>query len=270
MLLLLLSLLLGGCVSSYSPPGPVVPLFREKGELSVGANVRPIFPTRGSNAYIAVAPSKASRAYVQGSMARYDGQINADHSERRMHEKNHTTQIEAAAGWGWNRGRMGLELFAGAGYGRSDANACHRNTDINGSYGTDCLLWVNSKSSFVRPFVQGHFGFHHRFGTVAGGLRLSAVRYAFESLMGEPSDRTATAVTLEPYVGSSFGFPWGKLEFTTMIPLVVSSPDVHYTRNYTEYYQTPMEETFTARLVETAMPRFTVGIRADLHELWRN
>src|SRR4051794_32578692 len=118
-LLLSFTVMFWGCVSSYSPPGPVVPLFHEKGELSAGANVRPVFPTRGANAYIAAAPTKASRVYVQGSMARYDGQHNDDYSERRMSEKNHTTQIEAAAGWGWSSGRMALELFAGAGYGRS-------------------------------------------------------------------------------------------------------------------------------------------------------
>ncbi|MFT3927078.1 MAG: hypothetical protein QM778_31320 [Myxococcales bacterium] len=270
LLTLLLLTLSAGCMSTYSPPGPVVPLFHNKGDLSIGANVRPAMPTRGANAYAAVAPSESTRAYVQGSFAHYDGLHAEDNSERKMNEMNHTRQVEAAAGWGLSKGNFAVEAFAGLGYGRTDANACHRNFDINGNYGVDCSLWITSSSWFVQPFVQAHAGWRKsRFGGGGGGLRASVLHYDFDQLMGAPSDRVANAVTLEPYLSGSIGLPWGKLELSLMVPLVVSSPVVQYTRRYDDYYSQPSEQTWTARLIDTASPRFTLGIRGDLHELWR-
>jgi hypothetical protein len=269
-LCLLLPCLLAACASSYSPPAPVVPLLDEQGDLSVGANVRPFLPTRGANAYIAAAPTAATRVFVSGSLARYDGRRTDDESERSMLEQNHTTQIEAGAGWGTVRKHFVVELLAGAGYGRSRTNACRRNHSFSGNYGVGCSLWVDSSSEFVRPFMQANFGGRGRLGAGGGGLRVSAVRYAFDMLFDQPSERTATAVTIEPFVAGSVGLPWGKLELSLLLPFVASSPDVTYKRTYGDGYSTPEEHTFRARLIETASPRFTLGIRADLDELWRD
>jgi hypothetical protein len=266
--LVVLHALLQGCASAYSPPGPVVPLLDERGDLSVGANVRPFLPTRGANAYVAAAPSQATRVFISGSLSRYDGEQTEDESERSMHKKNHTTQIEAGGGWGAVHKHFIVELLAGAGYGKSQANACKLNTGFS-TYGVGCRLWVDSESSFVRPFVQANFGGRGSLGAGGGGLRISAVRYSYEMLLGEPSQRNATIVTLEPFLSGSIGLPWGKLELSLLLPLVISSPRVSYTRAYDQGYGGPKEETFSARLVDSASVRFSLGLRADLDELWR-
>lgn len=266
---LLISHLLTGCLSTYAPPGPVVPLLNERGDVSVGANVRPVYPARGANAYVAAAPTESTRLYVAGSIMRHDGRRTEDMSERSMRERNHTTQVEAAFGWGAVHRRMIFEAFGGLGYGTSRANACERNTDINGDYGMGCMLWINSKSWFIRPFVQAEFGALRRLGGGGGGVRVSAVRYDFERLMGEPSDRAATAVIFETFGTARFGVPWGKLELTALLPFTVSSPQVSYTWTYDAGYAEPRTQTFTRRLIDTASPRLTLGLRADLDELWR-
>ena len=84
------ALLLQACASAYSPPGPVVPLLDERGDLSLGANVRPALPTRGATAYLAAAPSEKSRVYTAGSFLHYDSKTTDDDAKQRMHEKNHT------------------------------------------------------------------------------------------------------------------------------------------------------------------------------------
>lgn len=265
---LLLAVLGSGCASSYAPPGPVVPLLAERGDLSIGANVRPALPTRGANAYVAAAPTDATRVFVEGTLTHYDGRRATDESERTMRERNHTLQIEGGAGWGTTGGRRVMEVLAGVGFGRSSAHACRRKYDLNGNYGVDCKLWVDSRSWFVRPFVQGDIGWRFRLGHIATGARISTVRYHFERLFGAPSKRTSSAVTLEPFASTSLGRSWGKVEIQLLVPLVLSSPDVRYTRVY-DYGGRAEERTFRARLIETASPRFTIGIRADLGSLWR-
>jgi hypothetical protein len=263
-----ITLLLHGCVSAYSPPGPVVPLLDERGDLSVGANLRPALPTRGASAYVAAAPSERSRVFVAGSLSRYSGERTDDYTERRMQQKNHTLQLEAGAGAGMRRDHLVLEGLAGIGFGKSEANQCRRQISFN-TYGTDCQVWVDSRSWFMRPFVQFEAGGRYRPGAFGGGLRISVVRYAYDWLLGEPSQRNAAIVTVEPFFSASMGMPWGKVEIQFLVPLVASSPDVAYTRAFNGGGSQSMERTWQTPLVESATPRFTLGLRADLDELWR-
>lgn len=266
-LLLALALTFAGCVSTYAPPHPVAPLLSQAGSLSVGANVRPLFPKRGATAYVAAAPIAALRLFVAGSIARFRGGTLEDDAERRLRERNHTLQLEGAAGWGrLRRGRV-LEAFAGVGYGRTSAHQCRRPFGSSALRADACNLWVDSRSSFVRPFVQMEAGRLRSWGVVGQGLRLSFVRYDYERLFDRESDRVSTVVALEPFVTIAFGFPWGKLEAQLLVPLIVSSPSVRYRPS--EAVMGEEVRAYSARLIETPSPRLSLGLRADLHALWR-
>lgn len=260
--IVLLTLFLQACVSSYAPPGPVVPLFEKGGQLSAGANVRPFFPTAGANAYVAAAPTDATRLYVSGSLSHFDRAKDDDEAGREMRERNHTLQAELGLGWGRTFAEHAVvEVLGGAGYGVTDAHQHVRDWICEEGY---CGLWVDSKSTFVRGFAQGQVGGHWSHGSSAGGLRISAIRYDFDWLMGAPSNRKAWVQTFEPFVGGTFGLPWGKIELQLLIPMVISRADASITTTDT-YGRTG---TYRGKLVETASPRFTLGLRADLRDLW--
>jgi hypothetical protein len=254
-----------GCVSVYSPPGPVVPMFRKAGDLSVGANVRPFMPTRGANVYVAAAPSEHTRLTLSGSMSHYDGRTATDYSERTMAEKNHTLQLDVGGGWGTTRGNAIFEVLAGVGYGTVNAHACRREYNLSGNYGIDCSLWIDTRAWFVRPYVQGQVGRRWETGHLAGGMRMSALHYDLEELVGQPSTRTATVPTLEPFLSASKGLPWGKLEAQFLVPLVLYSPEVTVVR---QTDSGGSHSDYTGALIISASPRFTVGLRADLTDLW--
>lgn len=266
-LLFALAITFAGCVSTYAPPHPVAPLLSEAGSLSVGANVRPLFPKRGATAYVAAAPIAPLRLFIAGAITRFSGGTLEDDAARSLRERNHTLQIEGAAGWGQVKRAHVLEVLAGVGYGRTSAHQCRRPFGSSALRADACNLWVDSRSSFLRPFLQLQAGRLRSWGVAGQGLRLAFIRYDYERLFGRESERVSTVVALEPFVTFAFGFPWGKLEAQLLVPLIVSSPSVRYRPS--EAILGEEVRSYSARLIETPSPRLSLGLRADLHALWR-
>jgi hypothetical protein len=87
-------------------------------------------------------------------------------------------------------------------------------------------------------------------------------------LAAEDSPCGRAILTFEPFFSGSIGRPWGKLELQFLVPIVAASPDATYTQPAGGAIEP--DETWTPRLVRTASPRFSIGLRADLDELWRH
>jgi hypothetical protein len=162
--------LCAGCMSAYAPAAPVVPLLAKQGDVVAGAKLRPAMPRRGMSAYLAAAPSDATRVYASGTWARARGRTTEDGAGRRLKERNDTSQAELGGGWGTTRPKLRAELLGGLGFGRTTFAQCRR-APLD-EYG-DCVTWVDGRARLARLFAQGQVAARLRWWTGGGGMRIS-------------------------------------------------------------------------------------------------
>ena len=138
--LAILILLMPGCVSTYMPNVPNVPMFTQKGELSAAGHVTPKGNITFNTAY---AVSDHFGVILSGSML---------NSERRKRDFRHNL-IEAGGGYfttfGSNNERI-LEFYAGYGGGSSDRTEKDKHDD-----GT--IHYKRMEADFSKYFVQANF-----------------------------------------------------------------------------------------------------------------
>ncbi|MEJ8802849.1 hypothetical protein [Pontibacter sp. H249] len=206
-------LLLPGCVSTYMPNVPNVPMFTQKGELSAAGHVTPKGNITFNTAY---AVSNHFAVILNGSML---------NSERSKRDFRHNL-LEAGGGYfttfGPNQERI-LEFYAGYGGGSSDRT--ERDEHKDGTLHTKRL-----EADFSKYFVQANFTskkkkslklfkreFPLNYGTT---LRASYVNMHDYKINGEPAQEEDniflepifyTRLTLNPSVqlqytsGTTFG-----------------------------------------------------------------
>ncbi|TXK37884.1 hypothetical protein FVR03_14575 [Pontibacter qinzhouensis] len=136
----LLLVSVSGCVSTYMPNVPNVPMFTEKGELSAGGHITPKGNVTFNTAY---AVSDHFAVQVNGSML---------NTERRKRDFRHNL-IEAAGGYfttfGQDNNRV-LEIYGGFGGGSSDRVDKKEND-------AGALITDRFEASFSKYFVQVNF-----------------------------------------------------------------------------------------------------------------
>lgn len=187
---LCLLLFMSGCVSTYMPNVPNVPMFTEKGELSVGGHITPKGNITFNTAY---AVSDHFAVLANGSML---------NSERRKRDFQHNL-LEAGGGYftsfGPNNNRV-LEVYGGIGGGSSDRT--EKDEDEKGN-----MTYERREASFSKYFVQVNFSskrkkslrllgreFPLNYGTA---LRASYVDMSRHLLNGVPQ-KEETNIFLEP------------------------------------------------------------------------
>lgn len=138
--LALVLLPLSGCVSTYMPNVPNVPMFTQKGELSAAGHVTPKGNITFNTAY---AVSDHFGVILNGSML---------NSERSKRDFRHTL-LEAGGGYfttfGPNKERI-LEFYAGYGGGYSDRTEKEEHKD-----GT--MHYKRMEANFSKYFLQANF-----------------------------------------------------------------------------------------------------------------
>jgi len=137
---LILSFLVSGCVSTYMPNTPNVPMFTQKGELSAGGHVT----LKGNITFnTAYAVSDHFAVMLNGSML---------NSERRKADFRHNL-IEAGGGYfttfGQNQNRV-LEIYGGFGGGSSDRTIKNKLEDVTPDY-------QRREADFSKYFLQVNF-----------------------------------------------------------------------------------------------------------------
>ncbi|MBJ6117070.1 hypothetical protein JAO76_02630 [Pontibacter sp. BT310] len=136
-----ITVLLSGCVSTYMPNVPNVPMFTEKGELSAGGHITPKGNITFNTAY---AVSDHFAVVLNGSML---------NSERRKRDLRHNL-LEAGGGYFTTFGPDGrriLEVYAGYGGGSSDR------TDKDEHSETGEMTYTRHEANFSKYFVQVNF-----------------------------------------------------------------------------------------------------------------
>ncbi|WP_114784072.1 hypothetical protein [Botryobacter ruber] len=135
-----LSLFLSGCVSTYMPNVPNVPMFTQQGELSAGGHITPKGNITFNTAY---AVSDHVGVLLNGSML---------NSERDKRDFRHNL-LEAGGGYFTTFGEKNkriLEVYGGVGGGSSDRT--ERSTDEQG-----VLVSERREAKFSKYFVQVNF-----------------------------------------------------------------------------------------------------------------
>lgn len=134
-----LLLLTTGCVSTYMPNVPNVPMFTEKGELSAGGHITPKGNITFNTAY---AVSDNIGVMLNGSML---------NQERKKRDFRHNL-IEAGAGYfttfGPNQNRV-LEVYGGFGGGSSDRT---EKEEVEG-----VMAYTRREARFKKYFAQVNF-----------------------------------------------------------------------------------------------------------------
>jgi len=208
---------MSGCVSTYMPNVPNVPMFTQQGELSAGGHITPKGNITFNTAY---AVSDHFAVLVNGSML---------NSERRKQDFRHNL-LEAAGGYytsfGANNNRV-LEVYGGFGGGSSDRT--EKNEDEKGN-----MTYERREANFSKYFVQVNFSskrkkslhllgkeFPLNYGTA---LRASYIAMGKHLLNGLPQEEESniflepifyTRLTLNPSVqlqytsGTNFGLKNG-------------------------------------------------------------
>ncbi|MFD2246030.1 hypothetical protein [Pontibacter ruber] len=137
---LLFSLMMTGCVSTYMPNVPNVPMFTQKGELSAAGHITPKGNITFNTAY---AVSDHVGVMVNGSML---------NSERKKRDFKHNL-IEAAGGYfttfGPSQNRI-LEIYGGIGTGSSERVEKEENEK-------GVLTYDRREAEFNKYFVQVNF-----------------------------------------------------------------------------------------------------------------
>lgn len=136
---LLLLLLTTGCVSTYMPNVPNVPMFTEKGELSAAGHITPKGNITFNTAY---AVTDKFGVMVNGSML---------NQERKKRDFRHNL-IEAGGGYfttfGPNQNRI-LEVYAGIGGGSSDRTEKSEKEGV--------MTYTRREAGFSKYFTQVNF-----------------------------------------------------------------------------------------------------------------
>ncbi len=214
-LICFLSLLLfmSGCVSTYMPNVPNVPMFTQKGELSAGGHITPKGNITFNTAY---AVSDHIGVLVNGSML---------NSERKKRDFQHNL-LEAAGGYfttfGPNNNRI-LEVYGGFGGGSSDRTEKDENEK-------GVMTFERREVSFSKYFVQVNFSskrkkslhlfgkdFPLNYGTALRASYVDMNKHQLNGITQEKEDNIFlepifyTRLTLNPAVqlqytsGSNFG-----------------------------------------------------------------
>lgn len=208
-----ITLLLSGCVSTYMPNVPNVPMFTEKGELSAGGHVTPKGNITFNTAY---AVSDHFAVVLNGSML---------NSERRKRDFRHNL-LEAGGGYfttfGPENNRI-LEIYGGFGGGSSDRT--EKDEDETGK-----MIYTRHEANFSKYFVQVNFTskrkkslrllsheFPLNYGTALRASYVNMHDYRLNGVPGTEEDNIFlepifyTRLTLNPSVqlqytsGSNFG-----------------------------------------------------------------
>ncbi|MDX5420508.1 MAG: hypothetical protein LPK09_14935 [Hymenobacteraceae bacterium] len=128
-----------GCVSTYMPNVPNVPMFTEKGELSAAGHITPKGNITFNTAY---AVTDKFGAMLNGSMLSQEG---------RKRDFRHNL-IEAGGGYfttfGPNQNRI-LEIYAGIGGGSSDRTEKEEKEGV--------MVFTRREASFSKYFTQVNF-----------------------------------------------------------------------------------------------------------------
>ncbi|MDB4989521.1 MAG: hypothetical protein JWN04_4699, partial [Myxococcaceae bacterium] len=257
----LLCLTLPGCMSGYAAPAPVAPLLTGKGDVVVGANVRPAYPRREASVSVAAAPTESTRVYVAGSRtnARWDDV--GDNLGRGLKEGNRTTEAEAGGGWGMALTHLRVEVLGAVGYGKAQTTQCGKRDWLE-NYDS-CPVLVQAQGHFVRTSVQAQAPAHFARWTGGGGARIALVQFHYDQVLGQAGPLTASIPTLEPFIVQRLELPYGSLQLMIHIPIVPYSPSVSLSG------AEPSPSHASTRLIETPWPRFFVGFQANIDELWR-
>jgi len=187
---LLLCLSLSGCVSSYMPNVPNVPMFTQQGELSAAGHITPKGNITFNTAY---AVSDHFGVLVNGSML---------NSERKKRDFRHNL-LEAGGGYftsfGPQQDRV-LEIYGGFGGGSSDRTEKKKNDQ-------GLMTYTRHEADFSKYFVQVNFSskrkkslrlFQHEFPLNYGtSLRASYVDMHKYLRNGEPG-KTEDNIFVEP------------------------------------------------------------------------
>lgn len=211
--LLCLLFSVSGCVSTYMPNVPNVPMFTQKGELSTGGHITPKGNVTFNTAY---AVTDHFAVLVNGSML---------NSERRKRDLRHNL-IEAGAGYfttfGKDDNRV-LEVYGGFGGGSSDRT--EKEEDKEG-----VITPERREANFSKYFVQVNFSSKRKkqlrlfgneyplnYGTALRASYIDMSKHLFNGLPAEEEDNIFlepiffTRLTLNPSVqlqytsGSNFG-----------------------------------------------------------------
>jgi hypothetical protein len=212
LLSLAILLLTTGCVSTYMPNVPNVPMFTEKGELSAAGHITPKGNVTFNTAY---AVTDKIGVMVNGSMLNQEG---------RKRDFRHNL-VEAGAGYfttfGPNQNRV-LEIYGGFGGGSSDRNEKKEREGV--------MTYTRREASFSKYFTQVNFSskkkkslrllgneFPLNYGTALRMSYLSMNKHLLNSVEQEKENNIFlepiffTRMTLSPTVqlqytsGSNFG-----------------------------------------------------------------
>ena len=199
---------MSGCVSTYMPNVPNVPMFTQKGELSAGGHITPKGNITFNTAY---AVTDHFAVVANGSML---------NSERRKRDFQHNL-LEAGGGYftsfGPNNNRV-LEVYGGIGGGSSDRT--EKEEDEKGN-----MTYERREASFSKYFVQVNFSskrkkslrlfgneFPMNYGTA---LRASYVNMSKHLLNGLPQEEESN-IFLEPIFYTRLGLtPSVQLQYTS-------------------------------------------------------
>jgi len=209
-----ITLLLSGCVSTYMPNVPNVPMFTQKGELSAGGHITPKGNITFNTAY---AVSDHFAVVLNGSML---------NSERRKRDFRHNL-LEAGGGYFTTFGPEGnriLEVYGGIGTGSSDRTEKDENDE------TGEMTYKRHEADFTKYFVQVNFTskkkkslrllsreFPLNYGTALRASYVNMHDYTLNGVAGEEEDNIFlepifyTRLTLNPSVqlqytsGTNFG-----------------------------------------------------------------
>ncbi len=175
---------MSGCVSTYMPNAPNVPMFTEKGELSAAGHITPKGNITFNTAY---AVSDHFAVMVNGSML---------NSERRKRDFRHNL-LEAGGGYfttfGPQQDRV-LEVYAGVGGGSSDRTEKDENKE-------GIMKYTRYEADFSKYFVQVNFSskrkkslhllsrdFPLNYGTALRASYINMNKYLVNGIPGEEED----------------------------------------------------------------------------------
>lgn len=259
-----LILTVSGCMSAYSPPAPVTPLLRGRGDVVAGAMMRPFFPRRGASAHVAAAPTEHTRVYAAGALTRARGIDTNSHEARAPKAKNDTNQVELGAGWGTASSALRAEVLAGLGYGKTASIQC--DYDPFGDY--HCDDWLDASARLFRLSAQAQIeGLSPSRWSGGGGLKISMVRFEFDRLLERSTSSHVSVVTFEPFLLQRVDIGIGHLIMMVHVPIVPYSPKVHV-QNGGGAVTGP--DPVRVRLIETPAPRIFLGFQGNLDLLWRD
>jgi hypothetical protein len=257
-----------GCISSYGPAAPVAPLLDEAGDVRVGASMRAVGPKTGASAFVAAAPSESTRVYVAGSFVHEHGDKYTDNLGRKLTERNDSKQVEAGAGYGFSMRHLQVEALTGAALGKTYSKQCDWPHPWFTEYPNECPLWVDARSWFVRPFLQGQAAASLGPWQGGGGVRVAVTRYQLSELFDAPSKRVVLLPVAEPFIVQRVGLDWVKFELTVHMPVFLHSTGMRDS-TLVDGHPDPIRHTGRSKFALWPGPRVMLGVVFNLDEAWR-